>query len=248
MKEFLTSFSNREISIIFWTFSIIIVVVLLQFSSSVELIKTFFAKKLTYIYLCMAFYLSLIIYILYNLGLWESSLYKDFLFWLLTSAFVMLFSFNKLKKTKDFHNILLKLISINIIIEFISNNYTLSLFKEFLLIPIMTFITLLLVIAQGKKKENEKVINLLNLILAFIGWIILGYVAYRLIKSPEELFSIKNLKSFFLSPFLTILFIPFLFSIVIYSKYEQTFMNINRYKFLSERKKKLNMQLYVMEI
>lgn len=186
----------------------------------------------------MIFYLGLIIYVFYSLGLWEASLYKDFLFWLLTSAFVMLFEFGKLKSTKDFNNIILKLITINAIIEFIASNYNLSLLKEFLLIPILTFVSLLLVVAQQKKKENEKVIKLLNFILSSFGLIIFCYVIFRLIKSPEELFSIKNLKSFLLSPIFTILFIPFVFLIVIYSKYEQIFSNINRYKFLSDSRKR----------
>lgn len=238
MKEFLTSFSNREISIIIWTFSIIIIVMLLNFKSSIGLIKAFFAKKLTYIYLLIGFYLGFIVYLLDSLGLWEISLYKDFLFWLLTTAFVMLLQFSKLKTTKDFNGIILKLITINVIIEFLASNYNLSLFKEFFLVPAITFITILLVVAQQKKEENEKVIKLLNFILSLIGLIIFSYVLYRLIKSPEELFTIKNLKSFLLSPIFTILFIPFVFFIVIYSKYEQIFMNINRYQFLSDRKKK----------
>src|SRR5690606_9337279 len=157
---------------------------------------------------------------------------------LLTTAFVMLLQFSKLKTTKDFNGIILKLITINVIIEFLASNYNLSLFKEFFLVPAITFITILLVVAQQKKEENEKVIKLLNFILSLIGLIIFSYVLYRLIKSPEELFTIKKLKSFLLSPIFTILFIPFVFFIVIYSKYEQIFMNINRYQFLSDRKKK----------
>jgi len=238
MKDFLTSFSNREISIIFWTFSIIIIIMLLNFTSLIGLIKAIFAKKLTSIYLLMGFYLGLIIYILDSIGLWEITLYKDFLFWLLTTAFVMLFQFSKLKTTEDFNSIILKLITINVIIDFLASNYNLSLFKEFLLVPTITFITILLVVAQQKKEENDKVIKLLNFTLSLIGLIIFSYVLYRLIKSPEELFTIKNLKSFLLSPIFTILFIPFVFFIVIYSKYEQIFMIINRYKFLSDKKKK----------
>lgn len=211
---------------------------LLNFKSSIGLIEAFFAKKLTYIYLLMVFYLGIIIYVLNTIRLWEISLYKDFLLWLLTTAFVMLFQFNKLKTTKDFNNIILKLITVNAIIEFLASNYNLSLFKELLLVPIITFITVLLVVAQQKKEENDKVIKLLNLVLSLVGLIIFSYVIYRIIKSPEELFTIKNLKSFLLSPIFTILFIPFVFFIVFYSKYEQIFMNINRYRFLSDRRKK----------
>lgn len=237
MTEFLESFSNREISIVFWTLLIVVVMFFVNISASAHLIKSFFAKQLTYIYCTMALYLSAIIYFLYSIGLWETTLFKDFLFWLLTSGFVMLFSFNKLKSNNDFKNILLKLLTVNIILEFIAGNYNFSLIKEMLLIPFATLVSILVIVAQQKKNENEKVIKFLNLILSYIGFAIFGYLLYRLIKSPSELFTVKNLKSFFLSPLLTILFIPFVFLVVAYSKYEQIFRNINRYSFLAKKRK-----------
>lgn len=237
MKEFFESFSNRETSIVFWSLLIVVVVFSLNISASKHLIKSFFAKKLTYIYCVMALYLSAIIYIFYSIGLWETSLFKDFIFWLLTSAFVMLLSFNKLKNNNDFKNILLKLLTINIILEFIASNYNFSLIIELLLIPFATFISILIIVAQQKKNENEKVIKLLNLLLSYIGLAIFCYVIYNLIKSPSELFTVKNLKSFLFSPLLTILFIPFIFLVTVYSKYEEIFININRYNFLNNKRK-----------
>lgn len=185
----------------------------------------------------MALYLGAIIYFLHSLGLWEPSLFKDFLFWLLTSGFVMLLIFNKLKSNNDFKNILLKLLTVNIILEFIAGSYNFSLIKEMLLLPFATLVSILIIVAQQQKNENEKVIKFLNLILSYTGFAIFVYVLYRLIKSPSELFTVKNLKSFFLSPLLTILFIPFVLLVIAYSKYEQIFMNINRYKFLSKKRK-----------
>lgn len=237
MTEFLESFSNREISIVFWTLLIVLVMFFINISASIHLVKSFFAKKLTYIYSIMALYLGVIIYILNSVGLWEASLFKDFLFWLLTSGFVMLLNYNKLKSNYDFKSILLKLLTINIILEFIAGNYNFSIIKEIILIPFVTIISILVIVAQQKRNENEKVINFLNLILSYIGFAIFCYVLYRVIKSPSELFTVKNLKSFFLSPLLTILFIPFVFFVVTYSKYEQIFMNINRYNFLSKKRK-----------
>jgi len=237
MKEFFESFSNREISIVFWSLLIVVVAFSFNISASKHLIKSFFAKKLTYIYCVMALYLSAIIYIFYSIGLWETSLFKDFLFWLLTSAFVMLLSFNKLKNNNDFKNILLKLLTINIILEFIASNYNFSLTIELLLIPFATFISILIIVAQQKKNENEKVIKLLNILLSYIGLAIFCYVIYNLIKSPSELFTVKNLKSFLFSPLLTILFVPFIFLVTVYSKYEEIFMNINRYNFLNNKRK-----------
>jgi hypothetical protein len=101
----------------------------------------------------------------------------------------------------------------------------------------VTFVSILIIVAQQNKNGNEKVIKFLNQILSYVGFIISCYVLYRLIKSPTELFTIKNLKSFLFAPLFTLLFIPFVFLIVAYSKYEQIFMNLNRYNFLSNKRK-----------
>ena len=237
MKQFLESFSNREISVVFWTFLIVIIFFFMNISGSKHLVKSFFARKLVFIYGVMAVYLSTIIYFLYRIKLWETSLFKDFIFWLITSAFVMLLNFNKLQSSKDFKNIFLQLLTISAIAEFIAGNYNFSLIKEMLLIPAVTFISLLAIVAEQKKRENARVIKLLNSILSFLGFFILGYVIFRLIQSPLELFSLGNLKAFLFTPLLTIFFIPFVFILVVYSKYELIFMNINHYKFLSKRRK-----------
>lgn len=239
MKEFLESFSNREISIVFWTLIVIVIVAVFfsTISASLYFVKIFFAKQFAYIYSLMVIYLGAIIYFLSSLGIWETPLYKDFIFWLLTSGFVMLLSFNKLKSTGDFRNIVLKLLTINVILEFVAGNYNFSLLTELVLIPFATFVSLLIIVAQQKKNENKKVIIVLNQILSYIGFVIFIYVIYRLVTSPSELFTIRNLKSFLLAPLFTILFIPFVFLTVAYSKYEQIFMNINRYKFLSKKRK-----------
>lgn len=238
MKEFFESFSNREISIIFWTTTIVIVMFFINISASTNLTKAFFAKKLVFIYVSMLLYLGTIIYFLYFIQLWEISLFKDFIIWLLTSAFVMLLNFNNLKSINDFKNILLKILTINIVVEFIASNYNFSLLKELILIPVVTFISLLAIVAQQKKSENKQVLILLNGILSYVGIIIFGYVAYKIVVSPEQLFTIKNLKSFLFAPLFTILFIPFVFLIVVYSKYELIFLNINRYNFLDKSRKR----------
>lgn len=186
----------------------------------------------------MLLYLGAIIYFLYFIQLWEASLFKDFIFWLLTSAFVMLLNFNNLKSIQDFKNVLLKILTINVVVDFIASNYNFSLLKELLLIPVVTFISILVIVAQQKKSENKQVLIFLNGILSYVGVVIFCYVVYKIVVSPEELFTIKNLKSFLFAPLFTILFIPFVFLTVVYSKYELIFLNINRYNFLDKSRKR----------
>jgi hypothetical protein len=239
MNEFLNSFSNREISIVFWTAVLIVLAVLASFTGFKHLVKSFFAKKLFCIYFIIGFYFYFIISALIAIGAWETSLYKDFIFWILTTAGVLLLNFNNLKSYKDFKNVLLQMLTIQFVMEFVVGVYNLSLWAELLLIPIVTFISLMVVVAGYKKqKENQQALYFLNTILSLIGISIFVFVVFRVITTPDELMTIANLKSFLFSPLFTFLFLPLLLLIVVYAKYELIFGNINRYKFLDRKRKR----------
>lgn len=241
MNEFLESFSNREISIVIWSSVIILLFFFLQIKASLSLVKQVFSKKFVPFYIVFGTYFYFIIKVLNNKGIWEVSLYKDFIFWLLTTGIIMFFNVNELKKSTDFKNIILKLISVNIVIEFIVGFYNFSVLTELFLIPIVSIISLLFVFADVNKEKGENLMisKFLNLLLSTIGIGILIYSSYQFLLFYDDLFTIANLKSFLFAPLFTVLFLPLIFFTVIYSRYEDIFININRYKFLDKKRKRL---------
>ena len=74
--------------------------------------------------------------------------------------------------------------------------------------------------------------------LSISGFIVFFYVIYNLAQSYESLLTISNVKSIFLFPFFTLVFLPVLYFIVVYMKYEDVFINLRRYKFIDEKRKK----------
>jgi len=151
-----------------------------------------------------------------------------------------------LNAVKDFVKVILTATSLTIILEFIVGFYNFSLIWELILIPIVTFISLLSLVAEMKKDDpNTKVVaNVLKGILTIIGFGILVYGIYQLITQYTDFLTLSNLKSFLLPPIFTLLFLPLIYFTVLYIKYERAFMNLKRYKFISEdRKKKIRISI-----
>jgi hypothetical protein len=177
-------------------------------------------------------------------GIWEISLYKDFIFWFFTTALVMIFNVTSLKNFKDFKVVILKLFSITLFSEFLFVFFNFSLLGELILIPTVTFISLLYFYADyNKQKEGYLAVSkFLNSLLSIVGISILIYVVYKVITHGKDLISISNLKSFLFSPLFTLFFIPIVYLIVVFMKYEDIFGNLNRSQFIN-RKRKLKIKI-----
>lgn len=249
MTEFYKLLSTREISILFWSFVVLSFLIISSkgsFGKFLDVIKALFSKKIIPFYITFLVYFLTIIYILINFSIWEFSLNKDFIYWFLTTGIVIFFNANNLNSMKDFLKIILTATSLTIILEFIIGFYNFSLVWELILIPFVTFISLLSLFAEMKRDDpNTKIVaNILKGILTIIGFGILINSIYQLATNYNDFFTLSNLKSFLLSPIFTILFLPLIYFTVLYIKYERAFMNLRRYKFLSEdRKKKIRISI-----
>ena len=245
MIEFFKLLSNREISMIIWIFLFFSILIIKSKESLGKLwsvIKALFEKKLIPFYIIIGLYLFIIISVFRELTIWDFSLYKDFIYWFLTTGLLLFFGVSNLKNYKDFTKIILTAISLTIILEFIVNFYNFPLIWELILIPSLTFISVLSVFADLKKDDsNTKIVaRFLKNVLAIIGFGILFYNSYKLVVDYADFFTLSNLKSFLLPPIFTLLFLPIIYYTVLYIKYETVFGNLRRYTFLTlERKKKI---------
>lgn len=211
-----------------------------SFGKLLNVIKLLFSKKIIPFYIIFGLYFTMIIIALNRFSIWEFSLYKDFIYWLLTTGIVLFFSLNDLKTYKDFTKVILTAVSATIILEFIIGFYNFSLVWELIIIPIVTFISLLSIVAETQKTDrNSKLVaKLLNNLLSITGIGILVFGVYKLTTSYNDFFTLNNLKSFLLPPVFTLIFLPLIYFTVLYTKYERVFMNLNRSNFLTNKKKR----------
>jgi len=148
--KFLQTFSNRELAIAIW---ILIAFIFCIFSSKIRqplfhVVKVFFAWKLTSSYVLMFAYISVVILILFFMGIWKISHLPMTILWAICVAFVMLFKFSQAEDENFFKNSIKDNIKGLIFIEFIINLYVFSLWVELILVPIFVILGGMLAVAD----------------------------------------------------------------------------------------------------
>jgi len=177
----------------------------------------------------MTFYLSLIIAGLYKIHFWDFSATKDTLFWFTGTALVMFVNYNNAYKDHFFRNSVLGSITVAVFIEFLINLYVFNIFVELLLLPILVIITGMIVLAEIKKEpEIELTKKFLQWLLAIIGIAFLLHAIISAIEHFSTFATLRNLRDFILYSLLTVLFLPFIYLLAVYSLYESIFLRVDR--------------------
>lgn len=224
-------FNNREIAIGFWLLAISVYVffsprMVKVRSAFRNLLSAFFVKKIMLVLGLMIVYMTLAIYFLSEMNLWNVEQIKNTIFWCISFGFMSLFKIESIKKDNNFFKDSvtdnLKLLAI---LQFVIGVYTFPIWIEILLVPILASISAMLTITESDKKYNQ-VKKLLKYSLSLFGLILILYTLYMLITNFSEFGNKKTAYDFFIPPLLTILYLPFVFFIVMYSTYEQVFVRL----------------------
>lgn len=224
-------FNNREIAIGILLLAIIIFALTIRNirKSFLGLVRKLLEIKILIFILVIAVYGFGIVQLLRIINYWDIYLLKDTILWYLLPGFIMGV---KYITSKDDGNLFKKIIIDNIefliIFEFIVNFYVFPIWAEIIIIPIITFIVLLDVVASRDKKYTS-VLKFLRTLQFLIGSLILVYSVYQIIKDFSNFGSINTLKEFLLPIILTITFIPLICFMVLYSRYEEFFIRLDFY-------------------
>lgn len=222
-------FNNREIATAIW---LLVIFALMLFKrdirkSLLDVIKAFFKIKILSSIFLMIAYTTGIVFVLYQITFWNTSLLKDTVVWFCFTG--ILLSFN-LVTSDTYQNLFRKIIISNIkmvvIIEFIVNTYTFSLVGELILIPVVTFIVILEVVAKTDEKCSS-VAKLMNGLQIIIGVVILIFAISNVVSDYKNFGSLDTLRNFLLAPLLTISFLPFIYLMILFATYELLFTRLN---------------------
>ena len=192
-----------------------------------NLAKAFFQRKILFCLGLMIVYTLGIIVFLSAVNLWNASLVKDTILWFLFSGFVLLVVS---VTSKDTGNIFWKTVADNtklvLLLEFIVNTYTFSLFLELLLVPAVAVIAMVDTVARLSRKDAA-IAKLTGTLQAMVGLLILGVATYKAVSDYQILGSMSTIRSVLLAPLLSILFSPFIYLTLIVSTYELLFVRID---------------------
>jgi hypothetical protein len=168
-------------------------------------------------------YTTAIVFLLYQINLWNTSLLKDTILWFCFTGIVTAFNF---ATSKGSQNLFKKVIADNfklvVIITFLVNTYTFSLIGELILIPIVTSIILFGTVAEIKKYPS--VAKLMRWLQIIIGGLILIYAIRNVVSDYTNFASFDMLRKFLLPILLSILFLPFIYFLKLFATYEILFV------------------------
>ena len=224
-------FNNREIASIIW---LVIIGLSLQFNrsvrqASINLLGAFFQWKITAIILLSILYSAAIVWLLWIINFWDIIFLKDTIFWFLGSGFFILMNLNKADKEKNFFkNIFRDNLKFILVLEFIINFHHFSLLAEMLLLPTLTFLAILQVVAEREEKTII-VKNLIDWIFVVTGIIFLVLSIQDIVNNITGFANYSNLKSFTLPIILSISFLPCAYLIAVFMNYESLFVRLGFY-------------------
>jgi len=235
---FIDTFNNRERAIAIWLFVFLAwAFTKKDFRKSIlNVFKLLFLTKFAFVLLGAIVYVALIIMLLYKAKLWDFLLVKDTIIWTLGTGFVLLLKSNKaLQDNNHFRKIVFDILTLTVVLEFITNFYTFDLWVEIFLFPVLLFIVTINAYA-GLNEKFKKVKNLTNLILAIYGIYILLFAFSQVISNYHSLVTLYNLQTLVLPLFLTVVYIPCLYVIALITAYDKLF---SRLEFLIRKDKAL---------
>lgn len=203
-----------------------------------NVIVIFFDKKLRILWEIILLYVLMITMVFCYLPIWENIYIKDIIIWFLFSG--LIYCMNAVSSEADetyIKKILKDNLKFTMILEFFMSTFTFNIWIELAIIPVITIITVMNVIAE-RKEEYKNVHKLLDSVLAIAGF----WIFYETIKiginEYKQLNIINTLVSFMIPIVYLILIIPLEYILELYSKYEVLFL---RMTFKEEKDKRIRL-------
>lgn len=203
-----------------------------------NIIVIFFDKKLRILWEIILLYVLMITMVFCYLPIWENIYIKDIIIWFLFSG--LIYCMNAVSSEADekyIKKILKDNLKFTMILEFFMSTFTFNIWIELAIIPVITIITVMNVIAE-RKEEYKSVHKLLDSILAIAEF----WIFYETIKiginEYKQLNIINTLVSFMIPIVYLILIIPLEYILELYSKYEVLFL---RMAFKEEKDKRIRL-------
>ena len=103
--------------------------------------------------------------------------------------------------------------------------YVMPLPAELALVPAVTFLAMLGVVA-GMDKNNALVAKLTEFLLGMIGVTVLGFAVFRAIGDYQNLGTVDTLRNLALPALMSIAFAPFVYVLVVIATYELIFIKL----------------------
>lgn len=222
-------FNNREIAVGLWLLTFLIFAYKkVGAKPFADVTKSALTPKIL-VPLALSFMPTVfVVGVLAYFDLWDLSVFKETIYWVIGTGLVMFGSFNKVTSVKELYKRTAKdTLKVVVILEFLIWFYVFALWIELLLVPFTTLIVLLATVAKYQKGDNiELTRKFFNGLQVFIGFVILFFTFIALLNDPKPLFTYQNLELFLLPIVLSFAYTISVYFVALYSKYELVFNRI----------------------
>jgi hypothetical protein len=176
-------------------------------------------------------YLTAVVVVAWNLGLWNRNLGKDAIVWALVPGLALFFSFMRASKERRFYiRTLGRVIGLTAIVEFYANLNAFSLPIELFLVPAVAFLALMSAMA-ALKPEYQILKRVADPLLFVIGSTVLVATALYLAGNWNAIDEPELARQFGLPVWLTLAALPFVFAFSLYANYQSQFV---RFEFVTK--------------
>jgi hypothetical protein len=192
-------------------------------------VRAFFRRQIIIIFALLFGYISLTVWLLQSVRLWDASQIKITLLWSLLAGTASLFrvaSSTGSSETHLFRSWISENLRILIFVEFIATLYTFPLAVELVLIPAVAIIAGMAAIAEYKP-EHKPVLRILNTLLASFGAFLVIYAVYQIVSDFDSFANADTMMAFYTPPLLSFLIVPFLYGVHVYVSYQNAFLRID---------------------
>lgn len=217
--------NNREWALLIWM-AIALALLLSQGqlrSSLLQCLRAALHPQIVIALLAMVAWVGGLVFVASRIGWWEAELATDTAVWFFGTALVLMFNVTKaLREEGFFRRTIPGAFKATVFVGVFINLYVFSLWVELILLPALTVLLMLSVVA-GSEQRFASVKAPIDTVLALIGFALTAYVVFQIVTDWRDFDRSGALLKFALPVWLTIGVVPFVYLLGLYGAYDLAF-------------------------
>lgn len=224
--------TSRELAMVVWLVIFVALALTVKGVRSAvrPMLATLFSPKLLALFAIIISYNIAVVWWLWRVGYWDATMLYD------TVVFIAVGGIGSVSRAASqgvtydgrfFFKTILVNLEVMVVFAFLSDFFPFSFWVEFLLvIPLVTLLVMLVVVAEYQKGA-EQVHRFLSGVQSFIGFLLIGYVVWQVVKNYGQLIHVQVLFSLGLPFVMSVFFVPVLFFACALFAYEDAFLVVS---------------------
>ncbi|WP_060981143.1 hypothetical protein [Vibrio splendidus] len=195
----------------------------------ISVARAFIQKAIIITLITLIFYTSLIILILYHLGVWDVGQLKNTILWFLFVALVQVSRTINTQDPKSFlHVSLSDQVKLIILVQFLVAFQTFGYFTELVLVSSISVLAMCSVISDNNPSYYQAK-RLFDILLAVIGASLFIGSFWNIYTDPDEFFSLDTFRDFLVPILLSVGLLPYIYAFYHFLAFERAFARAKVY-------------------